>query len=92
MILRILGEGQLEVSDEALGELNQLDDALIEAVEAGDEQAFGSVLATLQSKVRELGKAVPDDHLGPSELILPGEGATLDEVKAMLHDDGLIPG
>jgi hypothetical protein len=42
--------------------------------------------------VRELGKAVPDDHLGPSELILPHEGATLDEVRAMLHDDGLIPG
>jgi hypothetical protein len=92
MIVRILGEGQLEVSDEALGELNQLDEALIGAVEAGDEQAFGSVLATLQSKVRELGKAVPHDHLGPSELILPGEGATLDEVKAMLHEDGLIPG
>jgi hypothetical protein len=57
VILRILGEGQLEVSEEALVELNQL-----------------------------------DDHLGPSELILPGADATLDEVRKLLHDDGLIPG
>ncbi len=92
MILRILGEGQLEVADDAVNELNHLDEALIEAVEASDEEAFAAALATLQSRVRELGKAVPHDHLGPSELILPGEGATLDEVRAMLHDDGLIPG
>jgi hypothetical protein len=92
MILRILGEGQLEVPDDAVDELNELDDAVIEAVEAGDEAAFSSALATLQSKVREIGKAVADDHLGPSELILPGQGATLEEVQAMLHDDGLIPG
>jgi hypothetical protein len=44
------------------------------------------------NKVREVGTPVPADHLGPSELILPGADATLDEVRALLHDDGLIPG
>ncbi|MDQ1518893.1 MAG: hypothetical protein QOE80_4723 [Actinomycetota bacterium] len=92
MILRILGEGQLEVSDEALVELNQLDDELINAVEKGDEGLFHTALANLVNKVREVGKPLSDDHLGPSELILPGADATLDEVRKLLHDDGLIPG
>ena len=92
MILRILGEGQLEVSDDTLVELNRIDDALINAVEKGDEGLFHTALANLVNKVREVGKPVPDDHLGPSELILPGADATLDEVRKLLHDDGLIPG
>ena len=92
MILRILGEGQLEVSDDALDQLNELDEALISAVEQGDEGLFATALGDLQAKVREVGKPVPEDHLGPSELILPGADATLEEVRALLSDEGLIPG
>ena len=92
MILRILGEGQLEVSDEALTELNELDDHLINAVEKGDQGLFHTALANLIAKVRAVGTPVAEDHLGPSELILPGADATLDEVRKLLHDDGLIPG
>jgi hypothetical protein len=92
VILRILGEGQLEVSDEAVTELNELDDQLINAVEKGDQGLFHTALANLIGKVRAVGKPVADDHLGPSELILPGADATLDEVRKLLQDDGLIPG
>jgi len=92
VILRILGEGQLDVSDEALLELNELDDALINAVEKGDEGLFHTALTNLVNKVREVGNPVADDHLGPSELILPGADATLDEVRELLSDEGLIPG
>jgi hypothetical protein len=92
VILRILGEGQLEVSDDALDQLNELDEALISAVEQGDEALFASALADLQAKVREVGRPVSEDHLGPSELILPGADATLEEVRALLSDEGLIPG
>jgi hypothetical protein len=42
--------------------------------------------------VRELGQPVEDDYLGPSEMIIPGADATLEEVKEMLSDEGLIPG
>jgi hypothetical protein len=92
MILRILGEGQLEVSDGSLTELNELDDALISAVEKGDEALFHTCLSNLVDRVRELGHPVPADHLGPSEFILPGADATLDEVRELLSDEGLIPG
>ena len=92
MILRILGEGQLEVSDEALLELNDLDDVLIAAIEKGDEAQFQNALTSLVSKVRAVGKPVADDYIGPSEFILPGADATLDEVRELLSDEGLIPG
>jgi hypothetical protein len=92
VILRILGEGQLEVSDEAMAELNELDDALINAVEKGDEALFHTSLANLVDRVRAVGHPVPHDHLGPSELILPGPDATLEEVRNLLTGEGLIPG
>jgi len=92
VILRILGEGQLKMSDQAVNELNDLDERLIEAVEKGDEGQFQTALADLVNKVRELGQPVPDDYIGPSELILPGSDATLEEVKELLSDEGLIPG
>ena len=92
MILRILGEGQLEVSDDALLELNELDEVLIHAIEKGDEGEFHNALTNLVSKVKAVGKPVPDDHLGPSEFIIPGADATLDEVRDLLSDEGLIPG
>jgi hypothetical protein len=92
VILRILGEGQLKMSDEALLELNELDDVLINAVEKGDEGEFQRALANLVNKVREVGQPVADDYLGPSELIIPGADATLEEVKELLSDEGLIPG
>ena len=92
MILRILGEGQLEVSDDSLIELNDLDEVLIQAVETGDEAQFQSALTNLVGKVRAVGKPVADDYIGPSEFILPGADATLDEVRDLLSDEGLIPG
>jgi hypothetical protein len=92
VILRILGEGQLEVADESLHELNELDEALLHAVEKGDEQGFRTCLANLVNRVRAVGQPVPPDHLGPSEYIIPGADADLDEVRDLLSDEGLIPG
>ncbi|MFI8966634.1 hypothetical protein ACIGO8_31515 [Streptomyces sp. NPDC053493] len=92
MIVRIMGEGQLVLADSHFAELNKLDDELLEEMEGGDESGFRRTLHALLDKVRELGEPLPDDALEPSELILPAPDATLDEVRAMLSDDGLIPG
>jgi hypothetical protein len=92
MIVRILGEGQLEVPESAVAELNQLDGTLESAVERSDEAAFRPALSALVARVRELGTAAPPDDLRPSELIIPGPEATMDEVRRMLTDEGLIPG
>ena len=92
MIMRILGEGQFEVADHTVEALNALDNELQAAVDAGDETAFHDALAALLALVREVGERVPDDHLGPSELVLPAAESTLEEVRALLSDEGLIPG
>jgi len=92
MIVRILGEGQLEVPDRFLAELNELDAALESAVAADDEPAFGRALADLVDRVRAHGTAVPDEMVVPSEAILPQPDSTITEVRALLGDDGLIPG
>ena len=92
MILRILEEGQLEVPDGAIDELNDLDDNLVAAVEAGDENGFRRSLNALLDRVRELGSPLPDDHLGPSELFLPPADSTIEEVRKLMDEEGLLPG
>ncbi|MDG4859243.1 hypothetical protein P8605_13930 [Streptomyces sp. T-3] len=92
MIVRIMGEGQVKLADSHFAELNKLDDELLEEMENGDGPGFRATLNALLDKVRELGTPLPDDALEPSELILPSPDATLDEVRDMLNDDGLIPG
>ncbi|MBZ9595490.1 MULTISPECIES: PspA-associated protein PspAA [Streptomyces] len=92
MIVRIMGEGQLDVADGHLAELNSLDDELLAEMEGGDEAGFRRTLGALLEAVRRLGEPLPDDALEPSELILPAPDASLDEVREMLSDDGLIPG
>ncbi|MFF8269337.1 hypothetical protein ACF059_18370 [Streptomyces sp. NPDC016562] len=92
MIVRIMGEGQVELADSHFAELNRLDDELLVEMEGGDEEGFRRTLDALLEAVRRLGRPLPDDALEPSELILPAPDASLDEVRAMLSDDGLIPG
>jgi len=94
MILRILGEGQFDVPDDRLEELNRLDDDLQRAVEAGEQEGFTRALSALLTGIRTAGEELPEDYLGPSALVLPGPDSTLEEVQEVLtdRDEGLIPG
>lgn len=92
MIVRILGEGQLDLPDGEIDSLNTLDAELQAAVEAADEARFKSALDALLGKVRSLGKEVPADELVSSKLILPSADSDLAEVRDLLSGDGLIPG
>ncbi|MFJ4919332.1 hypothetical protein [Streptomyces sp. NPDC088725] len=91
MIVRIMGEGQVKLADSHFTALNSLDDELLAEVRKGDEAGFRRTFHALLAQVRELGEPLPDDALEPSELILPAPGATLEEVRDLLTDDGLIP-
>jgi hypothetical protein len=92
VIVRILGEGQYDLSDDAVSALNDLDAKVEAAVEAGDQASFERALAQLLDGVRTAGVAHDADSLEPSDLILPMPDATLGEVRDMLTGDGLIPG
>ncbi|HEX3931250.1 MAG TPA: hypothetical protein VHW64_11115 [Nocardioides sp.] len=92
MIVRILGEGQFVLSDDAVSSLNELDATVESAIEAGDETAFHQALAALLDGVRSAGVPHDAESLDSSDLILPMADASLGEVKDMLSGDGLIPG
>jgi hypothetical protein len=93
MIVRILNEGQWELSEEAVRDLNSLDDAVDKAVASADQDQLASALQALLRRVRSTGTVVPDDELRDSDLILPDADSTVEDVRALLtdSDEGLIP-
>jgi len=92
MIIRILGEGQYELDAEKLTDLNDLDRAVEHAITVGDVEEFRTALTRLLAEVHEFGTPVAGDVFTESDLVLPPSDATLDDVKEMLTDDGLLPG
>jgi hypothetical protein len=92
VIVRILGEGQFRIDDAATAELNRLDTELETAVNHHDEAAFTSALDGLLAEVRAQGSPLPPDTLEPSDLILPHQDSSMDEVRKLLTEEGLIPG
>ena len=92
MIIRILTEGQFDVADEHLDRLNALDGAVEAAVEAGQEEQFRAALAELLDAVREVASPHAAESFDTSDLILPPADASMEEVREMLTDEGLIPG
>jgi hypothetical protein len=93
VIVRILGEGQYALDDGDRPTLDAMDDALIKAVDSGDEGAFATALDALATEVRQSGTPVPDDAFAPSDLVIPFADATLEETRDLLaqSDDGGAP-
>jgi len=92
MIVRIMGEGQVKVAAGEIDALNALDIELQAAVEAGDEDLYRQALSALTTRVREVGTPVPDDALLPSDIVIPTSEISLEEVRALVGNEGLIPG
>lgn len=92
MIVRILGEGQWRLDEADVNALNGLDDKVEHAVDAGDAAAFRPALEQLLAEVRRSGSEVGIDELVESDLILPPADASIEDVKELLSDEGLIPG
>lgn len=86
MIIRIATEGQYRLEGPALAELDRLDDALLDAIEAGDERAFAQRFQEVLQLVRERGTRVDDGELVESDLILPAPDTTFAEARALFGD------
>ena len=92
MIVRILGEGQYDVADEALARLNSIDNDLGAAVASGAEAALAAAVTARHDGGRAPRTAHAPDARGESDVLLPPSGASIDEVRELLGDDGLLPG
>ncbi len=92
MIVRISSEGQFNLPGSFIDRLNDIDNALVEAVEAEDQDAFETLLKRMLDLVRENGTPVPLDELVESDLILPEPDLTLREAEELFVGEGLLPG
>jgi hypothetical protein len=91
MILRISGEDQYRVDDALHERLNQLDSAVLAAVDSGDEPRFKAAFSELLGFIRANGTLVGDDEIENSDLILPPDDITLTEAAEEFTGEGLIP-
>jgi chromosome condensin MukBEF complex kleisin-like MukF subunit len=91
VIVRILSEGQYELDDGAVAQLNQLDGDAQAAIEAGDEEAFRARYRELLDTLRRGGTQLAGDDLRASDIILPPPDVSLEEAKGDFSEHGLIP-
>jgi hypothetical protein len=91
VIVRISGEGQFRIPDEDQDKLNELDNAAVEAVDAGDEARFQELWGQMLAMVANDGNALPEDELVESDIILPPRDISLEEAREEFTGEGLIP-
>ena len=92
MIIRISSEGQYNLPGSFIDQLNQIDNELVEAVEAEDQISYETLLKRMLDLVRDNGEPVPVDDLVESDLILPEPDLTLREAEELFVGEGLLPG
>jgi hypothetical protein len=91
MIIRVIGDGQYEVSDDLTAELDDLDQRAVAALERSDEAELDRCLEEMAQLVRTRGSRLPDDTLTASEVVIPPSDLTLEETRRLFSDGGLIP-
>jgi hypothetical protein len=91
VIVRILGEGQFRVGDDAATTLTALDKDLDAAVRDDEQAAFAAALHAAVALVRAEGTPLAADEIVTADYILPFSDATVGEVRKLLAD-GTIPG
>ncbi len=91
MIIRIATEDQFELPEDAYEEVNRLDNEIVDAVQAGDEERYQRLFAELLEMVRSRGTVVADDDLRESQVILPPPDTDLAEAARDFSGEGVIP-
>jgi hypothetical protein len=90
VIVRISTEGQYELPDGVLAELNEIDNRVVAAVEAHDEPGFKHSFGELLGFVRDRGSVLGDEDLRESALIIPPPDTSIHEAEDFTGD-GLLP-
>jgi hypothetical protein len=91
VIVRIATESQYRLPEDASAELNELDNQVVTAVEAGDEDRFHEIFEQMLDLVRRAGEPLDEDELAESEVILPPPDTSFVEAAAEFTGEGLIP-
>ena len=92
MIIRITSEGQFNLPGSFVDQLNEIDNELVEAVEAADRISYDTLLKKMLDLVRTEASPLPVDDIVESDLILPESDLTLEEAQVLFVGEGLLPG
>ena len=87
MIVRVLGEGQYELDGKAMARVESLDATLSQALAAGDEAWFSKALDALLAEIRSAGRLLDPATIVPSDLAVPTEETSMDEVRVLLAQE-----
>jgi hypothetical protein len=91
MIIRIASDNQYMLEDDAIARVNELDNAAVAAVEAGDRDGFQENFDALLALVRSEGTVLAGDDLSASDVIIPPDDLSFEEAGAEFTGEGLIP-
>jgi hypothetical protein len=91
VIVRIATESQYRLPEEEAAGLNDLDNQVVAAVEAGDEDRFHELFEQMIDFVRSAGHPLDEDELEESDVILPPPDTSFVEAAAEVTGEGLIP-
>ena len=91
MIVRISNEDQFRIPDEHQAKLDELDNAVVTAVEPEDEPAFHARFEELLDFIRGHGVILADDEIETSQIIVPPADLSFDEAHHDFNGDGLVP-
>jgi hypothetical protein len=91
VIVRIAGEDQFRLDGEREAQVGEMDEAVLAAVERGDEAGFEAAFQQLLQFVRDHGEALGAEELAPSDLILPPPDTTLAEAVHDFSGEGWLP-
>jgi hypothetical protein len=89
MIVRISGQGQYELDDDAVKRLDELDTRLTAAL-GSDAAAFRAALQETVQFIEQSGTPVADERVVPSDVIVPPADVDLEEAKNFFTDEGLM--
>ncbi len=92
MIVRLMGEGQFRIDDALATELNRIDALFDDAMEHSSGTELAEALGAMADMVRDRGTPLAVEDIVPSDAILPPAGVSLEELRLLVGEDGLIPG
>ncbi len=91
MIVRVSGEDQYRLADQDASRVNELENAVVAAVDSGDEAGFARAYSALIDYVHAQGTRIGDDEIETSDVILPPPDLTFAEAGLEFTGEGLIP-
>ena len=91
MLVRIMGEGQYRLDDDVRARVNELDNAIVRAVDSDDEDAFHVAFEEMLDIIRAEGERVGDNDIESSDVIVPPPDTSMAEAASDFSGDGLIP-